>query len=35
MKVTMVNSEWLPVPPVLGGAIEQTLLLETGESVII
>jgi spore coat protein SA len=25
MKVTMVNAEWLPVPPVLGGPVEQTL----------
>jgi len=25
MRVTMVNAEWLPIPPVLGGAVEQTL----------
>lgn len=25
LKVTMINAEWLPVPPVLGGPIEETL----------
>lgn len=25
MKIALINSEWLPVPPVMGGAIEQTL----------
>jgi spore coat protein SA len=25
MKIAMINAEWLPVPPVLGGAVEATL----------
>ena len=25
MKVTMINAEWLPIPPVLGGAVEETI----------
>ena len=25
MKVSLINAEWLPVPPVLGGAVEETL----------
>lgn len=32
MKVTMINAEWLPVPPVLGGAVEETLF-ETATSI--
>ena len=32
MKVTMVHSEWFPVPPVLGGPISQTLF-ETAVSI--
>ena len=32
MKVTMVNAEWLPVPPVLGGAVEETVF-ETAKAI--
>ena len=32
MKITMIHSEWFPVPPVLGGPIAQTLF-ETAVSI--